>query len=829
MFFFKNQSDSNKSSFRFPENLKSLSIFELIQKLNSSLDGLSQEEVLKRQKQYGLNELKEKKSHSILKFFSYFWGPIPWMIELALILSAIVKQWPDFFIIIILLISNAFVGFFEEYQAGNIIASLKEKLAVRSQVKRNKKWVFLSAKDLVPGDIIYLRLGDIVPADARLLKGASLEIDQSALTGESLPIEKKEGDSVFSGSIVRQGEVEALVYATGINTYFGKTTELVQKSSTMSHFQKAVLKMGHYLINLALILVVIIIAVAVFRGDSFLTTLHFALVLTVAAIPVALPVVLSITLSVGSRILARKKAIVSRLVSIEELAGMDVLCADKTGTMTQNSLTLGEFFTLNNFSSDELLLHASLATKINSPDPIDLAILHKLENKSKLDNYQITSFIPFDPVSKRTEATVKKLDGTTFKVTKGSPQVILALVDDRNQIKQKIDNAIAGFAARGFRCLGVARCDQDDRWQYLGILSLFDPPRTDTKEMIQTAHQMGVNVKMITGDQQAIAKETSLKLDLGSDVLNASDLGDMKRQVTSQLIEKANGFSQLFPEHKFLIIDSLQKNNHIVGMTGDGVNDVPALKKADCGIAVSSALDAARAAADIVLLEPGLAVIIDAIKESRKIFQRMNSYVIYRISETIRILIFMLLSILIFNFYPISAVMIVMLALLNDGAILAVSYDRVIYKENPLKWNIYLVLWIATLLGIFGVISSFGLFYMAEKFFHIDRSHIQSMMYLKLSLAGHLTIFVARTRNPFWSPPPAFILWTAVLGTQIIATFISVYGFLMDPIGWHWAFFIWGYALVSFFIADRFKLLAYWVYETIVKKFNFSKILKRKI
>ncbi|OIQ95833.1 calcium-transporting ATPase 1 [mine drainage metagenome] len=800
------------------DDLKTLPLAELAQRLGSSPEGLTQAEAAKRLTQYGPNEIAEKKSNAFLKFLGYFWGPIPWMIEAAVILSAIDRHWPDFGIILVLLLANAVVGFWEEHQAGNAIAALKAKLAIRARVIRDGKWLNPAARELVPGDVIRLRLGDIVPADARLLDDDPLEVDQSALTGESLPATCKAGDAVYSGSIIRRGESNALVYATGANTYFGKTAELVQEAHTVSHFQKAVLKIGNYLIVLALVLVAAIIAVAIFRGDPILTTLQFALVLTVAAIPVAMPTVLSVTMAVGARLLAKKEAIVSRLVAIEELAGVDVLCADKTGTLTQNKLSLGDPFSVNNIPAEQLILDAALASRAEDKDGIDLAVLGGLKDGQLLKNYQLIHFQPFDPVHKRTEATVKGPDGKQFAVTKGAPQVILALAANAAEVKAAVDRAVDDFAARGFRSLGVARADEEGQWLFVGVLPLFDPPREDAKATIATALTMGVKIKMVTGDALAIARETAKKLDMGANILDAAGLGDSKRRESAEMsasIERADGFAQVFPEHKYHIVDVLQGRGHIVGMTGDGVNDAPALKKADCGIAVSGATDAARAAADIVLLTPGLSVIIDAIKESRKIFQRMNSYAIYRITETLRVLLFMTLSILIFNFYPVTAVMIVMLALLNDGAILSIAYDNVHYKDQPEAWNMRMVLGVSTVLGVIGVVSAFALFYLGERVFHLDRAHIQTLMYLKLSVAGHLTIFLTRTRGPFWSTRPARILWVAVLGTQILATLIAVYGLFMTPLGWGWAGFVWGYALLWFLVNDRLKLLAYRIFDPV--------------
>ena len=800
------------------DDLKSLPMPEVEKRLGSSPKGLSQAEAQKRLAKYGPNEIKEKKDNLFLKFLSYFWGPIPWMIEGAVILSGVVRHWLDFFIILFLLFSNAMIAFWEEHKAGNEIAALKAKLAKIARVLRDGKWATPEVSELVPGDVIRLRLGDIVPADARVLAGDPVQVDQSALTGESLPVTRKPGEAVFSGSIIKRGETDAMVYATGANTYFGKTAELVESAHTVSHFQRAVLKIGDYLIILAVALVAMIVTFALFRHDPLLDTLEFALVLLVAAIPVAMPTVLSVTMAVGARLLAKKEAIVTKLSAIEELAGVDVLCSDKTGTLTQNKLTLGDPFCVNNIPADQVILWAALSSRAEDKDTIDLAVIGGVKDDKELKSYQILHFQPFDPVHKRTEATVKGSDGKQFFVAKGAPQVILQMATNVGEVKPAVEKAVNEFAGRGFRSLGVARADQENKWQFVGVLPLFDPPREQAKATIASAGQMGVKVKMVTGDQLAIAQETSRQLGLGTNILDDTVLQDSKNLQSAQLvgsIEKADGFAQVFPEDKYNIVDILQKHGHAVGMTGDGVNDAPALKKADCGIAVSGATDAARAAASIVLLAPGLHVIIDAIKESRRIFQRMNSYAIYRIAETLRVLFFMTLAILVFNFYPVTAVMIVMLAVLNDGAILSIAYDNVHYKDKPESWNMRLVLGISTVLGVIGVVAAFGLFYLGERVFHFDHAHVQTLMYLKLSVAGHLTIFLTRTRGPFWSIRPARILWIAVLGTQAVATLIAVYGLFMAPLGWGWAAFVWGYALAWFLLNDRVKLLAYRIFDPV--------------
>jgi H+-transporting ATPase len=812
----KNRSRAGAKSPRATESQPAaLPLAELKDRLGFSPDGLSQAEVQSRLAQYGYNELAEKKTNPILKFLSYFWGPIPGMIALAAILSALLQHWEDVGVIVALLLMNGIVGFREEYQAGNAIEALKAKLALKARAKRDGAWSTIPARELVPGDLVRLRIGEIVPADARLLEGDPVEVDQSALTGESLPVEHKSGDAVYSGSIIRQGEIEALVYATGKGTYYGKTAELVETALTRSHFQRAVIRIADYLIVIAAALAILILSVSLSRGDKPLTVLQFVLVLTIAAVPVAMPAVLSVTMALGARVLARKQAIVTRLAAVEELAGIDVLCSDKTGTLTQNKLTMGDPFTVGDVSPEQMILGAALASRAEDQDPIDLAVLGGVKDDKELKSYQVIHFQPFDPVHKRTEAVVKGKDGHEFKVTKGAPQVILALDTKADQIQSQVDKAVNEFASRGFRSLGVARADKKDQWQFLGVIPLYDPLREDSKATVETARDMGVEVKMVTGDQIAIGKEIARQLDMGPNILDASLLTKSKEQTgkLADAIEQADGFAQVFPEHKYHIVEMLQEDGHIVGMTGDGVNDAPALKKADAGIAVSGATDAARAAADIVLLLPGLSVIIDAIKEARKTFQRMTNYAIYRIAETVALLGFLTLAIVFFNIYPVTAIMIVLLAILNDGAILSIAYDNVHYSNRPEAWNMRLVLSIATMLGIFALIRSFGIFALGEYAFNLSRDSVQTLVYLNLSIGGHLTVFAARTRGPFWTVRPAPILLGAVIGTQALATLIAVYGLFMHHLGWGYAGLVWGYCLGMFLIQDRVKLAAYRIFD----------------
>jgi H+-transporting ATPase len=793
---------------------KKTSVDELFSKLSSSEKGLSSSEAEKRLQQYGPNDIPEKKVNPIIKFLGYFWGPIPFMIEAAVVMSAILRDTASFGIILLLLFMNAIVGFWEERQAGNAIEALQKKLSPTARVLRDGEWVQKTSKELVPGDIVRVRLGDIVPADLKLVEGNYLQADESALTGESLPVEKHVADVAYSSSTVKQGEMEALVVTTGANTYFGKTTKLVEESGTTSHFQRAVVRIGDYLIVLAVFLVAIIILVSVFRHEDVPTLIQFSLVLIVASIPAALPAVLSVTMAIGAIALSKKEAIVSRMVSIEEMAGMDVLCADKTGTITKNELTVAELRPYGKHEENDILLYGTLASREEDKDPIDDAIIEKTRSTEglakELNQYKVTKFKPFDPVVKRTIGTVEDSQGNEFDVAKGAPQVILNLAVNKDEIKEQVGKDVEDFAAKGYRALGVGKSVEKDKWEYIGLIALHDPPREDSAETIKTAQEMGVEVKMVTGDHIAIAKEVAREVDLGTNIALPDTFVDKPDRKAKKVVEEADGFAEVFPEHKYDIVENLQNNGHIVGMTGDGVNDAPALKEADSGIAVSGATDAARSAADIALTKPGLSVIIDAIKEARQIFQRMQHYSIYRIAETIRVVLFITLTITLFNVYPITAVMIVLLALLNDLPIITIAYDNVRYSKLPEKWNMRTVLGLATLLGTVGVIITFGAFYIGKEIFHLSPAVLQAFIYLKLSLASQMTLFMARTRGPFWSIRPAKQLGLAVLMSQTTATLITVYGVLFPAaLGWPLALFIIGYIGLELLITDPLKVLFY--------------------
>lgn len=805
-------------------NLEKCPIGEALTSLGVNAEkGLAGDEARQRLTRYGPNALPEKHVRFAARIVRYFVGPIAFMIEAAAVVSAFLGRWDDFVIIFGLLVFNACLELWQDMKASNALAALKKSLASKATVLREGAYLTVDAAALVPGDIVKIRLGGIVPADLRLVSGDYASIDQAALTGESLPVTKKTGDAAYSGSIVKQGEMNGLVIATGSNTFFGRTAKLVAGAGSVSHAQKAMFQIGNFLIAVAVVLALVMVAVQVYRDivitDNWgladaLDILQFVLILLVASIPVAMPAVFSITMALGALALSKEKAIVSRLASIEEMAGVDILCSDKTGTLTKNQLTLGDPIPLAAPDPQEIVLAAALASRIEDGDVIDSAVVAALADRDVLSTYMVSEFIPFDPVSKRTQATAKGSDGKSVMVTKGAPQAIVDLAGPPEDIAGKVEQSVADLGSRGYRALGVARShDAGKTWSVLGLLPMFDPPRDDSQQTIDKVRFKGVAVKMVTGDDTAIARETARQLGLGTNIVAAADAfpkdmdPDHVPDSIAAAIEKADGFARVFPEHKYAIVKALQRRGHLVAMTGDGVNDAPALKQADCGTAVSGATDAARGAAALILTAPGLSVIDNAIDEARRIFGRITSYTIYRVALTMDIMFLVVLSTIFLNFQPLTAIMIVIMSLLDDLPIMTIAYDNTAVSPRPIRWRMPRLLGVSAVLGLASIVQSFGLLLMgmavmknsaAQHYFGLfDESHLQTVMFLQLIAGGHLLLLVTRTRGWFFRPPyPAMPLLVAMVATQALAVLMCGFGWLVPAISWTLIGWIWVYLLI---------------------------------
>ncbi|XP_022721157.1 plasma membrane ATPase 4-like isoform X1 [Durio zibethinus] len=838
-------------------DLERIPVEEVFQQLKCTKEGLSSEEGQKRLHIFGPNKLEEKKESKLLKFLGFMWNPLSWVMEIAAIMAICLANgggkppdWQDFVGIVTLLVINSTISFIEENNAGNAAAALMASLAPKTKVLRDGKWCEQEAAILVPGDIISIKLGDVIPADARLLEGDPLKIDQSALTGESLPVTKIPGDEVFSGSTVKQGEIEAVVIATGVHTFFGKAAHLVDSTNNVGHFQQVMSEtvfklfvltaIGNFCIcSIAVGMIIEIVVMYPIQHRRYRDGIDNLLVLLIGGIPIAMPTVLSVTMAIGSHRLSQQGAITKRMTAIEEMAGMDVLCSDKTGTLTLNKLTVDksmiEVFT-KNVDKDMVILHAARASRVENQDAIDACIVGMLgDPKEARAGVTEVHFLPFNPVDKRTAMTYIESDGSWHRVSKGAPEQIIDLCNLREDVKKRAHDIIAKFADRGLRSLAVAKQivpektkeSKGEPWEFVGLLPLFDPPRHDSAETIRRALSLGVNVKMITGDQLAIGKETGRRLGMGTNMYPSSALLGQNKDETidtigvDELIEKADGFAGVFPEHKYEIVRRLQERKHICGMTGDGVNDAPALKKADIGIAVADATDAARGASDIVLTEPGLSVIVSAVLTSRAIFQRMKNYTIYAVSITIRIVLGFMLLALIWKF-DFSPFMVLVIAILNDGTIMTISKDRVKPSPMPDSWKLKEIFATGIVLGAYLACMTVVFFWAAqESDFFPDKFGVKSIMnnqeeltaavYLQVSIVSQALIFVTRSRSWSFVERPGLLLVTAFILAQLVATVIAVYanwGFArMKGIGWGWAGVIWIYSIVFYIPLDVIKFL----------------------
>mmetsp|Transcript_29115 Transcript_29115/g.62739 ORF Transcript_29115/g.62739 Transcript_29115/m.62739 type:complete len:954 (+) Transcript_29115:166-3027(+) len=842
--------------------------------------GITNSQAVLLLEKYGRNELPEKSTPKWYIFVSQLWQPMPIMIWLAAFTEASIQNWPDMAILLAIQFINASISFYEITKAGDAVAALKASLKPLATAKRDGAWLNIDAGTVVPGDLVLLASGSAIPADCVVNEG-TIEVDQSALTGESLPVTMYKGSSCKMGSTVVRGEVEGTVEFTGGNTFFGKTASLLQGDDEMGNLQKVLLKIVIVLVILSLTFSGIVFGWLLGSGEGLTETISFTVVLIVASIPVAIEIVCTTTLALGSKELSKHGAIVTRLAAIEDMAGMNMLCSDKTGTLTMNKMAIQDDTPIylkgeNQYST---LRYAAMAAKWKEParDALDTMVLAMADLPS-LDDTEQTDYMPFDPIVKRTEGTLRdRKTGKTFKVTKGAPHVLAQLCDDKS-INAQVDADVNQLGNRGIRALAVAK-SEEGRWQMIGLLTFLDPPRHDTKETIRRALTYGVEVKMITGDHLLIAMETARMLDLGDRVEGRAGvvplirgpeglpmLDPVTKKAPPQLAElygdyirPGHGFAQVFPEHKFLIVQCLREMGFKTGMTGDGVNDAPALKRADVGIAVAGATDAARAAADIVLTNEGLSTIVEGIVISRCIFQRMKNFITYRIAATLQLLIFFFIAVLTMkpldfepsdwatrsgfggeewpNYFKLPVLMLMLITLLNDGTLISIGYDNVIPSKYPNVWNLPVLFLVSTVLASVALASSLLLLYWLLDSWNengtlyklgigeISYGQITTAMYLKVSISDFLTLFSARTHSGyFWSSTPAPILLGAACFSLALSTLLAC----IWPKGdvddqnveglayrhpYEFALYIWLYCIFWWFVQDGLKVATYWYME----------------
>ncbi|KZT07000.1 plasma-membrane proton-e [Laetiporus sulphureus 93-53] len=845
-------------------DLETIGVEDVFQLLQCDDAGLSPEEAQRRLEIFGPNRLEAEEQNPFLQFLSFMWNPLSWVMEGAALVAIVLSNgehsppdWEDFVGIVILLFLNSAIGFYEERGAGNAVKALMDSLAPKARVKRGGSWAEVDSADLVPGDVIAFKIGDVVPADCRLTEAINISIDQAALTGESLPVSKKLGDQCFSGSTCKQGEAEGVVIATGANTFFGRAASLVgQDDDSTGHLQKVLAKIGTFcLVSIGIFVIAEIFCLYAGFRYHYRRGLNDILVLLIGGIPIAMPTVLSVTLAVGAQQLAKYKAIVTRITAIEELAAVTILCSDKTGTLTTNKLTIDRetVRTYGPFSAEDVILLAAYASRTENQDAIDACVVGAIgDPKRARDGIKLLDFKPFNPVDKRTEITyLEESSGKLKRVTKGMTGIIIELCtrNKTEDIENRLEADVEEFAARGLRALAVAYEEVEGQdpeaegngFELIGLLPIFDPPRSDTKQTIDDAQALGVRVKMVTGDQLAIAKETGRRLGLGDHMYPAKVLKEGpeaggKYANLDEMILDADGFAGVFPEHKYEIVKRLQGLGHLCAMTGDGANDAPALSRANVGIAVEGATDAARGAADIVLTEPGLSTIVHAIRGSRVIFQRMRNYSIYACAVTIRIVV--CFAILAFAFkFDFPPFMILVVALLNDGTIMTLSVDRVLPSMHPDSWDLTEIFLFAIAYGLYLTLSTIALVAMCMRtdwFFrkfgvtYENGNHmpaypndrvLHSIIYLQVAIISQALIFVTRSHSFFFMERPSVALFCAFCLAQLVSTIIAVYGNWgftdIHGISGGWVGIVWVWDIVWFIPLDWIKLA---MKATIIKK-----------
>ncbi|MBT0159979.1 plasma-membrane proton-efflux P-type ATPase [Candidatus Bathyarchaeota archaeon A05DMB-2] len=748
---------------------------------SNSEKGLTNEEVEKRLKLYGYNEVPQKKANPYVRFAKKFWGLTAWMLEAIIILSWFLQRYADLCIVTGLLVFNAVLAFTEEQKASSAVDTLQKKLQVSARTLRDEKWRTLPSRELVPGDIVRVRAGDFVPADVKVVDG-TLEVDQSALTGESAIIEKKTGDMLYSGSIIKRGESTGIVVLTGTRTYFGRTAQLVQIAKPKMHIETVISNVVRWLLIIVLALIALALVFSVLEAKNLFDLLPIILVLLLSAIPVALPAMFTVSMAVGSMELAKKGVLVTRLSASEDAATMDVLCVDKTGTITMNQLSVAKRIPLNEFSEKDVILYGALASQEANQDPIDLAFITKAKEQNLFTkSYAQKNFTPFDPATRRTEATIKDEQGNEFKVMKGAVHAVVHACGYDEKTALDLEEQVEEFAAKGYRTLAVAKTDAGDQPKLVGLVALYDLPRPDSKQLITELGELGVSVKMLTGDALPIAKEIAKDVGLGENVMKASHLEQLKKQSpleAAEAAEKSSGFAEIYPEGKYTIVKSLQATKHIVGMTGDGVNDAPALRQAEVGIAVSNATDVAKGAASVVLTREGLTSIVDLIENGRTIYERITAWILSKIVRTLQIATFVVISFLLTGDYVVSAFAVILYFFATDFVKLAMATDNQTWSQKPNTWNVANLVKVSLALSLLVIAESFALLYLGIYVFDftVESGTLYTYTFEILFYSAMFLIFNVRERRHFWNSKPSRTLAVAIILSVVAVTLMTAFG-----------------------------------------------------
>ena len=767
--------------------------------------GLAGPEAERRLQSYGYNEVDVQKGHPVFGFLGKFWGLSAWMLELIMALSFALRKYSDFAVVGALLVVNAVVSFAQERRAAGVVEALRRRLQVSARVKRDSNWQRIPARELVPGDIVRVRPGDLVPADVRLLTGL-MAVDESALTGESKEAEKKPGDVLSSGSIVRHGEGDGVVILTGAKTFFGRTTQLVQRARPKLHIEAVVAKVVRWLFAIVGVLLGAVTVLSFVRGMQLIEIVPLMLVLLMSAVPVALPVMFTVSMALGSRELAQRGVLVTRLSAAEDAATMDVLCVDKTGTITMNQLAITGVVPLGQATEKDVVLAGALASQEANQDPIDLAFLTAAKDRHFRDavaGATLVSFAPFDASTRRTEAVVD-LEGRRLRVIKGAVRSVAGVCALPPDEIAALESRVADAAHKGYRALAVARGLEHETCDLIGLVTLYDPPRPDAKELIASLENLGVAVKMLTGDALAVASEIGSTVGLPR-IRRVSDLAAGSSDAGVDLTAGVDGFAEVYPEDKYVVVQHLQAAKHVTGMTGDGVNDAPALRQAEVGIAVSSATDVAKGAASVVLTEAGLTNIVALVEQGRTIYQRILTWIINKISRTILKAAFVAVAFVITGKFVISAFSMLLLVFMTDFAKIALATDDVRWSRKPETWNIGGFIFIAVVLGVAMVVETLLLLRFAWFNFDLvaNASALYAFSFLTLLYFAVFSIVSARERRWFWATMPSKALITALALDALLGTALTYAGLPdLAPLPWWQTITIAGYAMAACLIVN---------------------------